>query len=131
MSDLFSLTGKKALVTGGAQGLGRMIAEGLLRAGATVAITSRKADICEDAAREMATLGSCIPLPADLSTPEAAVEQVRLYYTRQYAESRVELDQFAEQFPEFVTAMQERLAKDDREQTRIALEQAYAERRLQ
>lgn len=45
------------------------------------------------------------------STPEAAVEQVRIYYARQYAESRVELDQFAEQFPEFVTAMQERLAQ--------------------
>ncbi|PZU13967.1 MAG: 3-oxoacyl-ACP reductase [Sphingobium sp.] len=79
MSDLFSLVGKKALVTGGAQGLGRMIAEGLLRAGATVAITSRKAEICEEAAREMAALGSCIPLPADLSTPEAAVDLVARY----------------------------------------------------
>jgi len=79
VSDLFSLTGKKALVTGGAQGLGRMIAEGLLRAGATVAITSRKADICEEAAREMAALGPCIPLPADLSTPEAAVDLVARY----------------------------------------------------
>jgi NAD(P)-dependent dehydrogenase (short-subunit alcohol dehydrogenase family) len=49
MSGLFDLTGKQALVTGGAQGLGRMIAEGLLRAGAAVAITSRKADICEAA----------------------------------------------------------------------------------
>nr|WP_206377322.1 MULTISPECIES: SDR family oxidoreductase [unclassified Sphingobium] len=76
---MFSLTGKKALVTGGAQGLGRMIAEGLLRAGATVAITSRKADICEEAAREMAALGPCIPLPADLSTPEAAVDLVARY----------------------------------------------------
>ncbi|NML09340.1 SDR family oxidoreductase [Sphingobium sp. AR-3-1] len=79
MSDLFSLAGKKAIVTGGAQGLGRMIAEGLLRAGATVAITSRKADICEAAASEMGTLGSCIPLPADLSTPEAAVDLVARY----------------------------------------------------
>ncbi|MES2172358.1 MAG: SDR family oxidoreductase [Pseudomonadota bacterium] len=79
MSDLFSLAGKKAIVTGGAQGLGRMIAEGLLRAGATVAITSRKADICEAAASEMGALGSCIPLPADLSTPEAAVDLVARY----------------------------------------------------
>jgi NAD(P)-dependent dehydrogenase (short-subunit alcohol dehydrogenase family) len=74
MNDLFGLSGKTALVTGGAQGLGRMIADGLLRAGATVAITSRKADICEAAAAEMAALGTCIPLPCDLSSPEAAVD---------------------------------------------------------
>lgn len=79
MSYLFSLAGKKAIVTGGAQGLGRMIAEGLLRAGATVAITSRTADICEAAASEMGALGTCIPLPADLSTPEAAVDLVARY----------------------------------------------------
>lgn len=79
MSQLFDLTGKTALVTGGAQGLGRMIAEGLLSAGATVAITSRKADVCEAAAAEMAALGRCIALPADLSTPEAAVELVQRY----------------------------------------------------
>jgi len=77
--SLFDLTGKSALVTGGAQGLGRMIAEGLLQAGATVAITSRKADVCQQAAGEMAALGRCIPLPADLSTPEAAVELVGRY----------------------------------------------------
>jgi NAD(P)-dependent dehydrogenase (short-subunit alcohol dehydrogenase family) len=74
MTGPFDLSGKVALVTGGAQGLGRMIAEGLLRAGATVAFTSRKADICEAAAAEMASLGNCIALPADLSTPEAAVD---------------------------------------------------------
>ncbi|MDB5738664.1 MAG: oxidoreductase [Sphingomonas bacterium] len=77
--DLFSLAGKRALVTGGAQGLGRMIAEGLLRAGARVAITSRKADICEAAAAEMSAIGPCTPLPADLSTPEAAVDLVERY----------------------------------------------------
>ena len=76
---LFDLSGKSALVTGGAQGLGRMIAEGLLSAGATVAITSRKADICSAAAEEMSVLGRCIPLPADLATPEAAVELVTRY----------------------------------------------------
>ena len=74
MSSLFDLTGKTALVTGGAQGLGRMIAEGLLRAGAAVAITSRKADICAAAAAEMGALGTCIALPCDLSSPEAAVD---------------------------------------------------------
>jgi NAD(P)-dependent dehydrogenase (short-subunit alcohol dehydrogenase family) len=78
-AGMFDLTGKTALVTGGAQGLGRMIAEGLLRAGATVAITSRKADICEAAADEMAALGTCIALPADLSTPEAAVDLAKRF----------------------------------------------------
>lgn len=77
--DLFDLSGKTALVTGGAQGLGRMIAEGLLRAGATVAITSRKPDVCEAAAAEMSALGKCVALPADLSTPEAAVDLARRY----------------------------------------------------
>jgi NAD(P)-dependent dehydrogenase (short-subunit alcohol dehydrogenase family) len=53
MSALFSIENKTALVTGGAQGMGRMIAEGLLRAGARVYITSRKPDVCESTAREL------------------------------------------------------------------------------
>lgn len=77
MQDLFNLAGKRALVTGGAQGLGRMIAEGLLGAGAEVAITSRDPEVCAAAASEMASLGTCHAMPADLSTPEAAVDLAR------------------------------------------------------
>src|SRR5271168_2105997 len=72
LDGLFDLSGKAALVTGGAQGMGRMIAEGLVRAGAHVYITSRKADLCDRAAAELAAFGRCTPLPADLATPEAA-----------------------------------------------------------
>jgi NAD(P)-dependent dehydrogenase (short-subunit alcohol dehydrogenase family) len=79
MSRPFDLSGKVALVTGGAQGLGRMIAEGLLNAGATVVFTSRKADVCEAAAAQMSPLGTCIPLAADLSTPDAAVDLANRY----------------------------------------------------
>ena len=79
MSTLFDLTGKHALVTGGARGLGRMIAEGLLAAGAAVTITSRKADAAEAAAASMQSLGPCTAFPADLSSPDGAVALANLY----------------------------------------------------
>lgn len=71
MKTLFDLTGRTALVTGGANGLGRMIAEALLRAGARVIITSRKD--AEGAAQAMAALGPCEGINADLSAPAGAV----------------------------------------------------------
>jgi NAD(P)-dependent dehydrogenase (short-subunit alcohol dehydrogenase family) len=52
--DLFDLSDKVALVTGGSRGLGRAIAEGLARAGADVVIASRKLDNCERTAAEIA-----------------------------------------------------------------------------
>jgi NAD(P)-dependent dehydrogenase (short-subunit alcohol dehydrogenase family) len=51
------LTGKVAVVTGGSRGLGRAMASGLSRAGATVAIASRKLAACEALADEIATTG--------------------------------------------------------------------------
>jgi NAD(P)-dependent dehydrogenase (short-subunit alcohol dehydrogenase family) len=42
MTDLFRLDGKVAAVTGGGRGIGMMIARGLLDAGATVYLSSRK-----------------------------------------------------------------------------------------
>lgn len=56
-SALFDLTGKVALVTGGATGIGRMAAEGLAAAGARVLIASRKADACEAVAAEINASG--------------------------------------------------------------------------
>ena len=67
MATLFDLTGKTALVTGGSRGIGRMIAHGYLQAGATVFISSRKADACKQAADELSTAGPCHALPADIS----------------------------------------------------------------
>jgi NAD(P)-dependent dehydrogenase (short-subunit alcohol dehydrogenase family) len=56
-NELFDLRGKTALVTGGATGIGRMAAEGLVAAGARVLIASRKADACEAVATELNDLG--------------------------------------------------------------------------
>lgn len=67
---LFSLEGRCALVTGGSRGIGRMIAEGLLRQGARVYISARKAEACDEAARELSEIGPCVSLPADVSTME-------------------------------------------------------------
>lgn len=72
LDDMFHIEGKCALVTGGAQGLGRMIAEALLVAGARVTITSRKADAAQQAAAEMAALGDCRGIACDLSSVEGA-----------------------------------------------------------
>jgi NAD(P)-dependent dehydrogenase (short-subunit alcohol dehydrogenase family) len=52
--ELFDLSGKVVLVTGGSRGIGRAVAEGMASSGADVVIASRKLDNCETAAREIA-----------------------------------------------------------------------------
>jgi len=66
--DLFDLTGKVAVVTGGTRGIGMMIARGLLQAGATVYVSSRKPEAGEEAVKELSQYGSVVSIPADLST---------------------------------------------------------------
>ena len=53
MTDLFSLAGRTALITGGSRGIGRMIAAGFIAQGARVYISSRKAAACEAIAAEL------------------------------------------------------------------------------
>ena len=64
---LFDLTGKVAVVTGGTRGIGLMIARGLLQAGASVYISSRKPEAGEAAAAELAAHGRVVSVPADLA----------------------------------------------------------------
>lgn len=67
-SDLFSISGKTAVVTGGSRGIGLMIAKGFVEAGVKVYISSRKAEVCDEVAEQLSKIGECISLPADLST---------------------------------------------------------------
>jgi NAD(P)-dependent dehydrogenase (short-subunit alcohol dehydrogenase family) len=71
--DLFDLTGKVAVVTGGTRGIGMMIARGLLQAGARVYISSRKAEAGDAAVAELSSHGKVVSIPADLSREEECV----------------------------------------------------------
>jgi NAD(P)-dependent dehydrogenase (short-subunit alcohol dehydrogenase family) len=79
MTKLFSLEGRSALITGGSRGIGRMIAEGYLRQGARVYISARKAAACDATAAELSKLGTCVSLPADVSTADGIRELVAAY----------------------------------------------------
>jgi len=68
MKDLFSVSGKVAVVTGGSSGIGAMITQGLVEHGARVYITARKVALLEAMAKEMSTLGECVAIPSILGT---------------------------------------------------------------
>lgn len=56
-TQLFDLSGRVAIVTGGGRGLGRQMAEGLAEMGADVVLCSRNAERCAEAAAEFGRLG--------------------------------------------------------------------------
>src|SRR3546814_10389956 len=73
LDRLFGVEGKQVVVTGGSRGIGAMIAQGFVEAGAHVCISARKADACDATATELDALegpGTCTSIPADLSTQE-------------------------------------------------------------
>jgi NAD(P)-dependent dehydrogenase (short-subunit alcohol dehydrogenase family) len=73
--ELFSVSGKVVVVTGGTRGIGRMIAAGFAAAGADVIVASRKADAVDATVASLSELGTCSGFPADLST-EAGARQL-------------------------------------------------------
>jgi NAD(P)-dependent dehydrogenase (short-subunit alcohol dehydrogenase family) len=84
---LFDLTGQVAIVTGSTRGLGRAIAEGFARAGASVVITSRKQDRCDAVPAEIGetTGNSVLPLACHVGDWEAVpafVDEVANAYGR-------------------------------------------------
>ncbi len=69
MDDLFDVSGKTVLVTGGSRGIGRMIAAGFADHGATVYISSRKEAELRATAGEI----GAVAIPADLSGEAGAL----------------------------------------------------------
>ena len=70
MKNLFDVSGKVALVTGGSRGIGLMIARGFVENGVKTYISSRKKQVCDDVAAELSKGGTCISLPHDLGSME-------------------------------------------------------------
>jgi 2-deoxy-D-gluconate 3-dehydrogenase len=68
LENLFSLTGKVAVVTGGSRGIGAMIARGFVESGVKTYITSRKLEELQATAEELCGFGECIAIQSDLST---------------------------------------------------------------
>jgi len=79
--DLFDLSGKVAIVTGGGSGIGRQMSEGLAEMGADLVLCARKAERCEQAAEELRGLGvRAIGMGCDVRDPEqvqAVVDRAR------------------------------------------------------
>lgn len=72
ISDLFSLRGQTALVTGASSGIGRHMAKTLARAGADIVCVARRRDALDDAVGEIAAVGGkATALVCDLSQAEA------------------------------------------------------------
>ena len=80
-SELFDLSGKVAIVTGGATGIGRQMADGLAEMGADLVLCARKPDRCEQAAEELRALGvRALGLRCDVRDPaevQAVVDRTR------------------------------------------------------
>ena len=76
IAQLFGLSGKTALVTGGSSGLGLVMAETLMRAGVRVVIASRKQSKCDEALAQLQPLGDCQAIAADVTQAD---DRVRLH----------------------------------------------------
>lgn len=77
VKQLFDLTGRVAIVTGGSIGLGRQMAEGLAEMGADVVLCARSKERCQQAADELQQLGvKSIALGCDVKDPASIQEMV-------------------------------------------------------
>ena len=106
MKDLFSVSGKVAVVTGGSRGIGAMIARGFVENGVKTYITARKVEELQATADQLNEIGECIAIPSDLSTLDGIVaftdalkekeEQIHILVNNAGATWGEEIDNFPE-----------------------------------
>ncbi|MET3194778.1 SDR family oxidoreductase [Bacillus sp. OAE603] len=71
VKELFDLTGKVAIVTGGGRGLGEQIAKGFAEAGANVVLCSRNENACKEVSEELKSIGvEALAIRCDVTNPE-------------------------------------------------------------
>ena len=76
VKQLFDLTGRVAIITGGSIGLGRQMAEGLAEMGADLVLCARKKERCQEAAEDLQKLGvKALALGCDVKSP-ASIQEV-------------------------------------------------------
>lgn len=106
MKNLFDVSGKVAVVTGGSRGIGAMIARGFVENGVKTYITARKEQELRAMQEELSTVGECIAIPSDLSTVEGVTafaeavmandEQVHILVNNAGATWGADIDEFPE-----------------------------------
>jgi len=106
MKNLFDVSGKVAVVTGGSRGIGAMIARGFVENGVKTYITARKEAELQATQQSLATLGQCIAIPSDLSSVagvtafaaaiKAAEDRLHILVNNAGATWGAELDDFPE-----------------------------------
>ncbi len=81
--DLFDISGKVALITGGTRGIGLMIARGFVEAGVRTYVSSRKAEVGAEVAAELGKVGECVSIPGDCSSEEGCRALAEAFGTRE------------------------------------------------
>ncbi|WP_085993033.1 SDR family oxidoreductase [Oceanobacillus senegalensis] len=78
VKELFDLTGKTAIVTGGGRGLGEQIAEGFAESGANIVVCSRKKENCQEVSEKLQSLGvKTLALKCDVTDPDDIKDVVK------------------------------------------------------
>ncbi len=70
LNELFGVSDKSVLITGGSRGIGRAMAEAFVKAGARVYVCSRDPESCHETAKELSAFGSCTALACNVSSAD-------------------------------------------------------------